>query len=329
MYYQACYTENIMLEWWPTKTFRDNLPLLRSVWKQQVTMASPSIYPLFPPQHTEPSRRKTAQRPTRGTTVRKWVECTCCLCTCSPKVCIRVSLNRLLGYYFSQGNGQLQNGDSDSRHASLSEEEENLAVLRRWGISRRSFISNQITRQMDCVKTLISLSMELWRYLIPERACPKSSIWSLFSPLFSICLQARDERAAGNWEGLRWGAALRIAGASSLLRLFNPFCLPLEPGISPSVSMFSQGYASEMDNPAMVHLIPAPLQNKKEVLFGNMPEIYHFHKRWRSAICLPLMIPFHMLLFASLVPLQRRKTWCSTKEAGSDYFEVLAATEYK
>ncbi|KAM9347798.1 guanine nucleotide exchange factor DBS [Symphorus nematophorus] len=40
-----------------------------------------------------------------------------------------------------------------------------------------------------------------------------------------------------------------------------------------------QGYASEMDNPAMVHLIPAPLQNKKEVLFGNMPEIYHFHRR--------------------------------------------------
>ncbi|KAM3862407.1 guanine nucleotide exchange factor DBS [Diretmus argenteus] len=40
-----------------------------------------------------------------------------------------------------------------------------------------------------------------------------------------------------------------------------------------------QGYASEMDNPAMAHTIPAPLQNKKEVLFGNMLEIYHFHKR--------------------------------------------------
>lgn len=40
-----------------------------------------------------------------------------------------------------------------------------------------------------------------------------------------------------------------------------------------------QGYASEMDNPAMVPLMPAPLQNKKEVLFGNMPEIYHFHRR--------------------------------------------------
>ncbi|XP_034041778.1 guanine nucleotide exchange factor DBS-like isoform X2 [Thalassophryne amazonica] len=40
-----------------------------------------------------------------------------------------------------------------------------------------------------------------------------------------------------------------------------------------------QGYASEMDNPAMAPLIPAPLQNKKEILFGNMPEIYHFHRR--------------------------------------------------
>ncbi|CAL8341750.1 unnamed protein product [Boreogadus saida] len=40
-----------------------------------------------------------------------------------------------------------------------------------------------------------------------------------------------------------------------------------------------QGYAAEMDNPAMAHLMPAALQNKKDVLFGNMLEIYHFHKR--------------------------------------------------
>ncbi|KAF2975700.1 hypothetical protein EK904_014013 [Melospiza melodia maxima] len=40
-----------------------------------------------------------------------------------------------------------------------------------------------------------------------------------------------------------------------------------------------QGYASEMDNPNLVHLIPSALQNKKEVLFGNLPEIYYFHNR--------------------------------------------------
>ncbi|XP_027147610.1 guanine nucleotide exchange factor DBS isoform X2 [Larimichthys crocea] len=40
-----------------------------------------------------------------------------------------------------------------------------------------------------------------------------------------------------------------------------------------------EGYAAEMDNPAMAHLIPNTLLSKKDVLFGNMSEIYQFHKR--------------------------------------------------
>uniref|UniRef100_A0A665UY85 Mcf.2 cell line derived transforming sequence-like b n=1 Tax=Echeneis naucrates TaxID=173247 RepID=A0A665UY85_ECHNA len=84
------------------------------------------------------------------------------------------------------------NGDSNGRHASQSEEEENLAVLRR-------HVMNEL--------------LETERAYVEELLC------------------------------------------------------------------VMQGYASEMDNPAMSHLIPAPLQNKKEILFGNMPEIYHFHKR--------------------------------------------------
>lgn len=40
-----------------------------------------------------------------------------------------------------------------------------------------------------------------------------------------------------------------------------------------------EGYAAEMDNPLMTHLLSAGLQNKKDVLFGNMEEIYHFHNR--------------------------------------------------
>ncbi|XP_056144826.1 guanine nucleotide exchange factor DBS isoform X3 [Lampris incognitus] len=91
-----------------------------------------------------------------------------------------------------KGDGHLQNGGNSSRPVSLSEEEENLAVLRR-------HVMNEL--------------LETERAYVEELLC------------------------------------------------------------------VLQGYASEMDNPAMVHLIPLPLQNKKEVLFGNMPEIYHFHKR--------------------------------------------------
>uniref|UniRef100_A0A8C9WB42 MCF.2 cell line derived transforming sequence n=1 Tax=Scleropages formosus TaxID=113540 RepID=A0A8C9WB42_SCLFO len=39
------------------------------------------------------------------------------------------------------------------------------------------------------------------------------------------------------------------------------------------------GYRAEMDNPALSRLLPPILRTKKEVLFGNMPEIYKFHSR--------------------------------------------------
>uniref|UniRef100_A0A1A8QF37 MCF.2 cell line derived transforming sequence-like n=1 Tax=Nothobranchius pienaari TaxID=704102 RepID=A0A1A8QF37_9TELE len=89
-------------------------------------------------------------------------------------------------------NGELQMEDGNSRHASLSEEQENLAVLRR-------HVMNEL--------------LETERAYVEELLC------------------------------------------------------------------VLQGYASEMDNASLSHLIPPNLQNKKEVLFGNMPEIYHFHKR--------------------------------------------------
>ncbi|XP_068124173.1 guanine nucleotide exchange factor DBS isoform X5 [Hyperolius riggenbachi] len=40
-----------------------------------------------------------------------------------------------------------------------------------------------------------------------------------------------------------------------------------------------EGYATEMENPLMMHLLSPMLHNKKDVLFGNMEEIYHFHHR--------------------------------------------------
>ncbi|XP_020827439.1 LOW QUALITY PROTEIN: proto-oncogene DBL [Phascolarctos cinereus] len=39
------------------------------------------------------------------------------------------------------------------------------------------------------------------------------------------------------------------------------------------------GYRAEMDNPRMLALIPPALIDRKDVLFGNMPEIYEFHNK--------------------------------------------------
>ncbi|XP_077456243.1 guanine nucleotide exchange factor DBS isoform X2 [Stigmatopora argus] len=40
-----------------------------------------------------------------------------------------------------------------------------------------------------------------------------------------------------------------------------------------------EGYAAEMENPSLAHLMPSTLLSKKDILFGNMSEIYQFHKR--------------------------------------------------
>lgn len=39
-----------------------------------------------------------------------------------------------------------------------------------------------------------------------------------------------------------------------------------------------------MDNPAMLILLPPVLRNRKDVLFGNMPEIYDFHNKYAAAL---------------------------------------------
>ncbi|XP_069581089.1 guanine nucleotide exchange factor DBS isoform X2 [Brachyistius frenatus] len=40
-----------------------------------------------------------------------------------------------------------------------------------------------------------------------------------------------------------------------------------------------EGYFAELNNSELSHLIPPSLENKKDVLFGNLPEIYEFHNR--------------------------------------------------
>ncbi|CAN9501019.1 unnamed protein product [Ophioblennius macclurei] len=40
-----------------------------------------------------------------------------------------------------------------------------------------------------------------------------------------------------------------------------------------------EGYFAELSNSELSHLIPSSLENKRDVLFGNLPEIYDFHNR--------------------------------------------------
>uniref|UniRef100_A0A3Q3E166 MCF.2 cell line derived transforming sequence-like 2 n=1 Tax=Labrus bergylta TaxID=56723 RepID=A0A3Q3E166_9LABR len=69
----------------------------------------------------------------------------------------------------------------------------------------------------------------------------------------------------------------RFMANFSLCCLFLPCHLINLPSISTPLPQH-QGYFAELDNSELSHLIPPSLENKRDVLFGNLPEIYEFER---------------------------------------------------
>lgn len=57
------------------------------------------------------------------------------------------------------------------------------------------------------------------------------------------------------------------------------WCCGFVYDLSHSICLDLQGYRAEMDNPSLAPLLPTSLRNKRDVLFGNLPDIYNFHSR--------------------------------------------------
>ncbi|NXC59933.1 MCF2L factor, partial [Aleadryas rufinucha] len=99
----------------------------------------------------------------------------------------------------------------------------------------------------------------------PKRASPKITRPAAVENLGQFCGAAGRGPAAQN-------------GNHALVHIINEL-IETERVYVEELQSIIEGYASEMDNPSLVHLIPSALQNKKEILFGNLPEIYDFHNR--------------------------------------------------
>ncbi|NWT12468.1 MCF2L factor, partial [Vireo altiloquus] len=99
----------------------------------------------------------------------------------------------------------------------------------------------------------------------PKRASPK------------ITRPAAQQNTSYHFQVRRRGPAAQN-GNHALVHIINEL-IETERVYVEELQSIIEGYASEMDNPNLVHLIPSALQNKKEILFGNLPEIYDFHNR--------------------------------------------------
>ena len=45
------------------------------------------------------------------------------------------------------------------------------------------------------------------------------------------------------------------------------------------IVLCGQSYARELDNPYNDHMIPEALKGQRDMLFGNLEEIYNFHSK--------------------------------------------------
>ncbi|NXD19369.1 MCF2L factor, partial [Spelaeornis formosus] len=108
----------------------------------------------------------------------------------------------------------------------------------------------------------------------PKRASPKITRPAAVENLGQFCGAPGKGSPAQN--GNHALVYLRIADCNA--HIINEL-IETERVYVEELQSIIEGYASEMDNPNLLHLIPSALQNKKEILFGNLPEIYYFHNR--------------------------------------------------
>ncbi|NXI01735.1 MCF2L factor, partial [Pachycephala philippinensis] len=112
----------------------------------------------------------------------------------------------------------------------------------------------------------------------PKRASPKITRPAVVENLGQFCGAPGRGPAAQNGNHALVQGLIEKCISESQGHIINEL-IETERVYVEELQSIIEGYASEMDNPSLVHLIPSALQNKKEILFGNLPEIYDFHNR--------------------------------------------------
>uniref|UniRef100_A0A6Q2XZN1 MCF.2 cell line derived transforming sequence b n=1 Tax=Esox lucius TaxID=8010 RepID=A0A6Q2XZN1_ESOLU len=122
-----------------------------------------------------------------------------------------------------------------------------------------SLMQGMIHNRKACLRKLADIQVRPIQLVAPRPEPSPRCKSPLFSPKHSTLPLTHHHTTPSQ------GASVRLAGKE-----FHSTAAQCE---KPTQSL------AEMDNPALSDLLPPVLRNKKEVLFGNMPEIYKFHSR--------------------------------------------------
>uniref|UniRef100_A0A671UTA9 MCF.2 cell line derived transforming sequence a n=1 Tax=Sparus aurata TaxID=8175 RepID=A0A671UTA9_SPAAU len=125
-------------------------------------------------------------------------------------------------------------------------------------------VQQMIQNRQASLRKLADKHVRPVQLVAPRPENPPRSKSPLFSPKHGTDMQTYKHTAAGLVEHICVGEKYDSPSSFCPHTIGGPTC---------------PGYRAEMDNPALSGLLPPILRSKRDILFGNMPEIYNFHSR--------------------------------------------------
>uniref|UniRef100_A0A671URP1 MCF.2 cell line derived transforming sequence a n=1 Tax=Sparus aurata TaxID=8175 RepID=A0A671URP1_SPAAU len=156
---------------------------------------------------------------------------------------------------------------------------------------KHAAVQQMIQNRQASLRKLADKHVRPVQLVAPRPENPPRSKSPLFSPKHGTDMQTYKHTAAGLVEHICVGEKYDSPSSFCPHTIGGPTCpaqtlnhvmrelIETERIYVEELLAVLLGYRAEMDNPALSGLLPPILRSKRDILFGNMPEIYNFHSR--------------------------------------------------
>uniref|UniRef100_A0A8C1LZF9 MCF.2 cell line derived transforming sequence a n=1 Tax=Cyprinus carpio TaxID=7962 RepID=A0A8C1LZF9_CYPCA len=133
---------------------------------------------------------------------------------------------------------------------------------------QHSSVQALIQSRQNCLRKLADKHVRPIQLVVPRPENPPRAKSPLFSPKHGMW-----------WCNINFGSNYLIISIFQprILTVLSIELIETERIYVEELLAVLLGYRAEMDNPSLAPLLPTSLRNKRDVLFGNLPDIYNFH----------------------------------------------------
>uniref|UniRef100_A0A8C1T5R3 MCF.2 cell line derived transforming sequence a n=1 Tax=Cyprinus carpio TaxID=7962 RepID=A0A8C1T5R3_CYPCA len=131
---------------------------------------------------------------------------------------------------------------------------------------KHSSVQALIQSRQNCLRKLADKHVRPIQLVVPRPENPPRAKSPLFSPKHGMW-----------WCNINFGSNYPLFFSHEFSQHVMKELIETERIYVEELLAVLLGYRAEMDNPSLAPLLPTSLRNKRDVLFGNLPDIYNFH----------------------------------------------------